>query len=81
MVTMKMMTVRKMSIFGFGYVFASSMTVQSLTTIKWQEKKSSMIKIFKFFVSDHCFKVELGKNHSCSWDLQEDLSTPNYCVS
>ena len=37
----------------FGYVFASSMTVQSFSTIRWQEKNLSMIKIYKFFVSDH----------------------------
>ena len=29
------------------------MAVQSFVTFKWQEKKLSMIKIFKFFVSDH----------------------------
>ena len=39
--------------FSFGYVFPSSMTVQSFLTIKWQEKKLSVIKVFKFFVSDH----------------------------
>ena len=33
------------------------MTVQSFIVIKWQEKKLSVIKIFKFFVSDplNCF--------------------------
>ena len=39
--------------FSFGHVFPSSMTAQSFVTIKWQEKKLSMIKIFKFLVSDH----------------------------
>ena len=39
--------------FIFGHVFSSSMIVQSFITIKWQEKKLSMIKIFKSFVSDH----------------------------
>ena len=39
--------------FCLGYVFASSMTVQSFITVKWKEKKLTMIKIFKFFVSDH----------------------------
>ena len=39
--------------FSFGSVFPSSMTVQSFITFKLQEKKLSMIKIFKFFVSDH----------------------------
>ena len=29
------------------------MSVQSFITIKWQEKKLSMIKILKLFVSDH----------------------------
>ena len=29
------------------------MSVQSFITIMWQEKKLSMIKIFKCFVSDH----------------------------
>ena len=29
------------------------MIVQSFITFKWQEKKLSMIKIFKCFVSDH----------------------------
>ena len=39
--------------FSFGCVFASSITVQKFITLKWQDKKLSMIKIFKFFVSDH----------------------------
>ena len=35
------------------------MTVQGFITIKWQEKKLSMIKIFQvFFVSDHLKKVK-----------------------
>ena len=38
--------------FSFGYVFPSSMTVQIVITIKWKEKKLSMIKIFKVFVFD-----------------------------
>ena len=29
------------------------MTIQRFVTIKWQETKLSMIKMFKFFVSDH----------------------------
>ena len=29
------------------------MSVQSFITIKWQEKKLLIIKLFKFFVSDH----------------------------
>ena len=33
------------------------MTVQSFIAIKWQEKKLSMIKIFKIFVSDHLKKL------------------------
>ena len=37
--------------FSSGHVFPSSMSVQSFITIKGQEKKLSMIKIFKFFVS------------------------------
>ena len=37
----------------YRFVFTSSVTVQSLITITWQEKEVSMIKIFKFFVSDH----------------------------
>ena len=36
--------------FSFGYVFPRSMTVQSFITIKWQEKKLSMIKLLNFLV-------------------------------
>ena len=39
--------------FSFGNAFPSSMTVQSFSAIKWQEKKLSMIKIFNFLVFDH----------------------------
>ena len=39
--------------FSFGYVFPSSINVQSFITIKFQAKKLSMIKISTFFVSDH----------------------------
>ena len=39
--------------FSFSYIFPSSMTVQSFITIKRQGKKSSVIKFFKLFVSDH----------------------------
>ena len=42
---------------SIGYVFPSSMIVQSFIAIKWQEKKLSMIKIIKFFVSDHLKNV------------------------
>ena len=38
--------------FNFS-VFPSSMNVQSFIIIRWQERKLSMIKIFKCFVSDH----------------------------
>ena len=47
---MEMMAVTK---FAFQFpldVFPSSVTVQSF---KWQEKKVSIITIFKFLVSDH----------------------------
>ena len=53
MVIAEMMTVTK---FAFQFpldVFPSSVTVQSFITIKWQEKKLSIITIFKFLVSDH----------------------------
>ena len=36
--------------FSFGYVFSGSMTVQSFVTIKLQEKKLSVIRIFNFFL-------------------------------
>ena len=49
-VTMVTMTRYNNLGFDFGYVFSSSMTVQCFITIKWQEKKLSMIKIFNFFV-------------------------------
>ena len=39
--------------FSFGYVVPSSVSVESFIAIKRQEKKLSMIKTFKFFVSDH----------------------------
>ena len=42
--------------FSFGYVFPSSMKVHNFITIKWQEKKLSIINIFKLFVSDHLNK-------------------------
>ena len=48
---METTTVKEISILVLA--IPSSMTVQSFITIKWQEKKLSMIKIFKFFVSDH----------------------------
>ena len=38
---------------SLGYVFPNSMTVENFITIKWQENKLSMIKIFNYFVSDH----------------------------
>ena len=38
---------------SFRYIFLSSTTVQSFIPIKCQKKKLSMIKIFKFLVSDH----------------------------
>ena len=41
----------------FRLCIPSSMTVQSFIAIKWQEKKLSMIKIFKIFVSDHLKKL------------------------
>ena len=48
-----MMAVRKIA-FQFPLdVFPSSVNVQSFITIKWQEKKLSIITIFKFLVSDH----------------------------
>ena len=48
------MIVIKNSTYVFCYVFPSSMTVESFITIMWQEKKLSMIKVFKsFFVSGH----------------------------
>ena len=51
---MEMMTVRYENFdFSFSYVFSSSLTVLSLITIKWQEKKLSIINIFNFLVSDH----------------------------
>ena len=34
-------------------VLPSSVTVQSFAAMKWQEKKLSIITIFKFLVSDH----------------------------
>ena len=36
----------------FQNVSLRSMTVQHFIAIKWQEKKLSMIKIFKFFIFD-----------------------------
>ena len=45
--------------FSFCYVFPSSMSVQNFITIEWQEKKLSMIKIFKVFVSDHLKHVNV----------------------
>ena len=53
MVITEMITVTK---FAFQFppdVFPSSVTVQSFTTIKWQEERLSIITIFKFLVSDH----------------------------
>ena len=47
------MTVTKILTSVWGSVLPSFMTVPSFITIKWQEKKSSMIKIFKVFISDH----------------------------
>ena len=35
------------------FLSSISVTVQSFITIKWQEKKLSIITIFKFLVSDH----------------------------
>ena len=50
---MEIMTVAK---FAFQFpldVFPSSVTVQSFIAMKWQEKKLSIITIFKFLVSEH----------------------------
>ena len=47
--------------FSFGYVSSSSMTVQCFITLKWQEKKLSMIKTFKFFVADHFKTGDVGR--------------------
>ena len=52
MIKMETTTVNKNFNFNFGYVFPSSMAVQSFITIKWQKKKFAMIKIFDFF-PDH----------------------------
>ena len=38
--------------FSFRDVFSGSVTIQSFITINWQEKMSSIIKMFKFFVSN-----------------------------
>ena len=50
--------------FSSRYVFSSSMTIQSFVTIKWQEKKLSIIKIVKFLVSDHlnCLNIIAGQS-------------------
>ena len=38
--------------FSFHYICPSSIALESFITIKRQEKQLSIIKIFKFFVSD-----------------------------
>ena len=45
-----------------------AMTVQSLITIKWQEKKLPMIKIFNFFVSDHLKSGSYSPAFGVSYD-------------
>ena len=45
---METITVTKNVDFGFRYVLPSSITIQSFVTIKWQEKKLAIIKIFRF---------------------------------
>ena len=62
-----MMNVTK---FAFQFpldVFPSSVTVQSFTAIKWQEKTLSIITIFKFLVSDH---LDCSNTIACTCSCQ-----------
>ena len=62
-VTMETMTIKKNFAFSFDYVFQSRIvTLQSFFTIKWQERKLSIIKIFKFFVSERLKGQVRSKN-------------------
>ena len=60
-------------------MFASSITVQSFVTIKWQEKKLLIIKILKFPASDDLKLIERGfqdpssKLPNCLPDLMKKI--------
>ena len=51
--------------FGFSYVFASSMTVQSSVTISSDRTKVINDQNFQIFVSDHLNKEKKPNFHSC----------------
>ena len=61
-----MVPMETMTDFSFFIVFLSAVTVQNFITIKWQEKKLSIIKIFKVFVPDHlntnyCIPIQIAR--------------------
>ena len=60
------------------------MTVQSFITIRWQEKKLSIIKIFEFLVSDHlkCLNTIAGQPSTALYaTTKTKMNTPIFAKS
>ena len=60
------------------------MTVQGIITIKWQEKKLSVIKIVKFLVADHlnCLNTIAGQSSTALYaTAKTKIYTPIFAKS